>query len=326
MPVLLVRKAKVESDPILAAAQRMEAGLRAAFLDAVDQIKGTISLDKLAEAVRAGDENGALAVLALDKGFADALRGVGLEAGVRSFRDAVQATYAAGAKAAIAALPSKVSTELSFNMMSKEAQAFLETYDFALIQQITDSSREAIRQTILRAFKEGGNPIEQARSIRDVIGLTARQEQAVANFHDALEQGNLRQAMDRALRDGRYDRTLLGNIKNGTPLDQAQVDKMTARYKERYLKYRSETIARTESIRASSAGRREAWSQSEKQGLFKGRDVTRVWIVSGDSATCSECDALDGETAGLDEEFAPGIVDPPDPHPDCRCVVTLRLT
>jgi hypothetical protein len=32
---------------------------------------------------------------------------------------------------------------------------------------------------------------------------------------------------------------------------------------------------------------------------------------------------LDGEVAGLDEEFDAGIFEPPDPHPDCRCSVKL---
>ena len=327
MPLTFIRASKAESDPILAAAQRMEPDLRDAFMAAVAQVKDTVALDKLTEAVAAGDVNGALAVLALDKSFADALRGKGLEAGVQSFRDAVQATYAAGAKAAIAALPQKVSVDISFNLMSKEAQQWLETYDFKLIKDVSDSAIESIRQTILRAFQEGGHPYEQAREIRDAIGLTARQEAAVANFENALsDPKTISDALSRSLRDGRYDPTLVRAARNQTPLSQAQIDKMTERYRERYINYRAQTVARTESIRASNAGQREVWRQADEQGLFKGRDVQRVWIVSGDDRSCPDCLALDGQTAGLDEEFDDGVMAPPDPHPDCRCTTALQFS
>jgi len=311
----------------LQAASRMEPEVSAAFIKAVEAIKGTVNLTKLAAAVSRGEENGALAILALDKNFGDALRGKGLEAGVQSFREAIQATYAAGARAARAALPAKISVDLSFNLMSKEAQSFLEAYDFKLIREITDNSHEAIRQIIQRAFKEGGNPIEQARKIREVIGLTARQEQAVANFRAALsDPSTMRDALSRALRDGRFDPTVLRAAQSQTPLSAVQVDKMTARYRERYLKYRSEAIARTETIRASAGGRRETWKQAEKQGLFGSKKASRVWHASGDTDTCGVCMDLDGEKTGLDEEFAPGIMDPPDPHVTCRCDVGLELT
>ena len=324
MPITFVRKSKVVDDAILQAAAGMEKKLSAAFLRAVEAFKGTVNMTKLTEALAAHDSNAAMAILGLDKGFSDALMGKGLSAGVQSFRDALQATYAAGAKAAINQLPSRVSIELSFNLMSPEAISHLAAYDFGLIQQISSQTVETIREVITNAFTVGGSPAQQARQIREVIGLTANQEAAVANFREALETGNLRAAMDRALRDGRYDRTLLRNARNGTALDQAQVDKMVSRYNERFLNYRATTVARTESIRASNKGQQEAWSQAQTQGLLP-KTVQRVWIVSGDDDTCSECEDLDGETAGIGEEFAPGIMEPPDPHPSCRCTTALDL-
>jgi SPP1 gp7 family putative phage head morphogenesis protein len=97
---------------------------------------------------------------------------------------------------------------------------------------------------------------------------------------------------------------------------------MTARYQARYLQYRAQTIARTESIRASVKGQRALWQSAVKQGLLS-REVKRKWIASGDDKTCDICTSLDGETAGLDDEFDDGIMEPPDPHSDCRCTVSL---
>jgi SPP1 gp7 family putative phage head morphogenesis protein len=326
MPVNLVRTQKAEADPVLAAAASMEPKVRDAFLRAVEIVRGRIEMDKLIEALRSGNADAALAVLALDKNFAAALQGSGLEAGIQSFRDAVRDAYASGAREAIDQLPRSVSTELSFDMLSRQSLDFLASYEFSLIRDLTEQSKEAIRQVLVRAFEVGGHPREQAREIREVIGLTGRQEAAVENFRRALSSNDtLRGALSRSLRDGRYDRTLLSALNSGRGLSQEQIEKMTTRYRERYLKYRAETIARTETIRAAMRGQREAWRQAEEQGLFGSKRVLRMWIASGDEATCEQCNSLDGETAGLDEEFEPGVMEPPDTHPSCRCTVTLEF-
>lgn len=307
-------------DAIIQVADRLEPRVRKAFLDAVATAGSAITLKDLAEAVQSGDMSKIIALL--NGAFAGALQGVGLTAGVASLRDAVQATFAAAAQAAIKDLPARVSTSLSFNLIDQRAVDWLNRYTFDQVQQITADMRQTIQQTVLRAFREGGHPYEQARTIRGAIGLTARQEMAVANYRRALEEGRLSETLERALRDGRYDRGVLSAIRNGRTLDQERIDRMVQRYRERYLQYRAQTIARTESIRAANQGRMESWRQAREQGLI-GDDAQREWIVSGDERTCAVCNDLDGETRGLDEEFAPGIMQPPDPHPDCRCSLAL---
>ncbi len=316
MPVTFIKVAG--EGPVQRAASRMEPRLRAAFLSAVDATKSTISEDALAKALVTGDVDQVLAVLALDTKLVKFLND-GTDK-VESLRAALQATAMEGAAAAIRVLPSQVSLNLSFDLKSLEAQSFLESYAFPLIRDLADNTREGIRSVILDAFKNGGHPVEQARTIRSMIGLTQTQSAAVMNYRNALSgQGaSLRQSLTRSLRDGRYDPTILRAARNNASLTPKQVDAMTNRYTERYLKYRAEAIARTESIRASNAGQRATWKQAVKQGLLP-KDQEREWEVSGDDATCPECLALDGVRVGLDEEFAPGIMAPPDPHTTCRC-------
>lgn len=308
------------ADPIIEVADHMAPALRDAFLSAAAVAATKMPLSAIVTALQSGDVNRVVAVL--NGGLVDALKGKGLEANMTSLRQAIQETFRQAAQAATEQLPRKAAVDLSFNLLNPESVNFLQRYEFDLIQQISVESRAAIQQTVLRAFREGGHPYEQARQVKQVIGLTARQEQAIANYRNYLEQGQYEQALNRALRDGRYDRTILSNIKNGKKLRQEQIDKMVERYRQRYLKHRSEMIARTESIRASNQGRRELWRQAKEQGLM-GSDARRKWVVSGDERTCEECLALDGEERGLDEEFAPGVMDPPDPHPNCRCAVVL---
>jgi SPP1 gp7 family putative phage head morphogenesis protein len=92
---------------------------------------------------------------------------------------------------------------------------------------------------------------------------------------------------------------------------------------ERLIGYRAEMIARQETIVAAYQGSRETWRQADEVGLLPDAAVQQ-WIVATDDRLCDICEPLDGLTARLDEPFAPGIYQPGDPHPACRCAITLR--
>lgn len=79
---------------------------------------------------------------------------------------------------------------------------------------------------------------------------------------------------------------------------------------------RAEVIARTESMMAANQGQREAWAQAADEGLLP-VDAQREWIAT--SEACPECDALDGEVVGLDEQYPNDGGDGPPAHPNCRC-------
>ncbi len=322
MPVMF--KAAASEGPVQDAASRMEPRLRRAFLAAIERLRGTVAEDELIKALETGDANRVLSVLALDKRLVRLLNGEGMPNGVESLKSALEATAASGGVAAVGALPSRVSIGLSFDLKSLEAQSFLESYAFPLIRQISDATREGVRGVVLDAFREGGHPFEQARRIRGMIGLTANQNAAVMNYRAALSGtgSQLRDALTRSLRDGRFDPTVLRAARNNAALTPKQVDQMTSRYYDRFINYRAKTIARTESIRASVQGQRAAWAQAIKQGYLP-KDQEREWEVSGDENTCPECLALDGEVRGMNEEFSPGVMEPPDVHPTCRCSVKL---
>ena len=132
----------------------------------------------------------------------------------------------------------------------------------------------------------------------------------------------MRSTLNRALRDGRFDSSIHRAIRTNTGLKPAQIDAMTQRYEERFISYRATNIARSESLRASNKGQRALWQQAREKGLLE-HSVKRIWITSGDSDTCEDCLALDGVVVGLDDEFAPGVLDPGDVHPDDRCSQAL---
>lgn len=82
---------------------------------------------------------------------------------------------------------------------------------------------------------------------------------------------------------------------------------------------RADKIARTETMRAVNAGQSEAWEAALDEGYLD-EGAMKVWIVTPDDRLCPECEAMDGETVPVDEEFDGG--DPPR-HPNCRCVLSL---
>lgn len=310
------------TNPILLVASNLEPKLRAAFLRAVNSLKSSVSLDSLVDALNTGDVTQALNILSVDKKFTDALNGVGQPAGTESFRSALQNAFAAGARVAEKTLPTSVGVNLSFNLMNPETVSFLESYTFPLIQQLSSNTKDALRDVLVDSFQTGGHPLEQARRIKNFIGLTSNQSKAVLNYERSLSNSDtLSQSLRRSLRDGRFDPSVRRAIRTNRGLSADQIDKMTTRYRERYLKYRAETIARTESLRASNKGQRALWKQAQSQNLL-GSNVKRRLIVSGDASTCEICASMDGEVVGLDEPFSDGSMDPPL-HVDCRCGVGL---
>lgn len=89
---------------------------------------------------------------------------------------------------------------------------------------------------------------------------------------------------------------------------------------------RAETIARTETMRASNQGQLEAWNQATEAGLLTGREQ-KEWIVTPDDRLCPICEPMDGVNVPLDADFDVDgdMIDGPPAHPNCRCTVALTL-
>jgi hypothetical protein len=96
-----------------------------------------------------------------------------------------------------------------FNTLNPATVDFIRQYEFNLVRQISDETRNAIQQAIMRDTISGVNPRSTARTVRDTVGLTARQERAVTNYRRSLENLD-RDAVRRALRDKRFDPSVPG--------------------------------------------------------------------------------------------------------------------
>jgi len=201
------------------------------------------------------------------------------------------------------------------------------------IRGFTAEQRKATRAALTDGIERGLNPRDQARNFRSSVGLTAKQQGAVINYRRLLT--NLDgDALDRQLRDRRFDRTIARSIREGKPLTRKQIDAMVTRYNERYIKYRSEVIGRTEALRAVHSGNDEMYRQAIDLGEVSPQQLERTWVTARDGRVRDTHSALGGTKRGIDESWEthngsiryPGDPDAPSAETiQCRCSLATRI-
>lgn len=223
---------------------------------------------------------------------------------------------------------------IGFQPGDPEAASRMENAKLEFITEFTRQQREATRNALTQGVREGWGTQKQLRAFRDSIGLTTRQMQAVNNYRRLLEEGSS-EALTRALRDRRFDPTVRRTIEEGDLLSQEQIERMVDRYRARYLTYRAETIARTETLRVSAQAREAAMEQQLRNtGIARAR-VRRVWIATMDARTRDTHVGLNGQSVTMDEAFLspsgallmyPGDpTAPPEEIINCRCSVAYEI-
>lgn len=300
---------------------KAEPRLRAAFLRMVGQIQSAFTLGEIADAI----ENGGMEA-ALDAALR-AAPALG-EAYVDTFIEAAKDT-AREIGVALGDIP------VIFDQTNQRAVDMMNHNKLRLVQNVTEDQRIAMRRLISQGIAEGRNPLDIARSFRDQIGLTPRQQQAVANYRRALQNLDAG-ALDRELRDRRFDRTIAAAIRDGDKLTSKQINDAVQRYTERMLKYRSEVIARTEALRSVHQGVDEMYRQSIADGTLRPDSLSREWNTAHDERVRDSHAAMDGQVQPFGAPFTSGagnILDypgdpnaPPEETIQCRCAVGTRIT
>lgn len=297
--------------------------IRRRFLAAIKAIRGTVKEAELRAALESGSIEQVMTALGL--GDLSQMQGALMAPLNEIVRES--AIAALDATPALAARGGAVS--MRFDMVNPHTVQAVRTYGFNLIQQISDDTRDGIRAIVANALEYGGHPYEQARQIRNLIGLTDSQAEAVDNFRTLLEDGD-RGALDRALRDRRFDSTLEQALGQASTIELSpeHIDRMVDRYAERMLNARAETIARTETINAARLGTQNAWVQATENGLLDRTTVRQGWLVTPDDRLCVYCAEVpemnpDGVPLGQKFKTPLGLSDGPALHPNCRCALYL---
>ena len=258
------------------------------------------------------------------------------QAGALEVSRAYAAVYNATGTAAANNLGNVLDASVNFDQYSERAVQRVREHRLRLVREWTDTQRAAGTAAVQRGIERGANPRDQAREFRATTGLTARQEQAVANYRTSLERAHRgsSDALSRELRDHRFDRTVIRAANTGEPLTAAQIDRMVARYRERYVKYRAEVIARTEALRAVNSGLTDSFRQFTADGVIPEGEVEREWMATFDGRTRPTHQAAHGQTTGLNTPFIvggyalmfPGDPDgPPQETIQCRCTTAINI-
>lgn len=275
-------------------ADRMAPALRDAFLKGVLATVDQIDQQVFMSAVETGNIERALSAIPFEA-FADSFEVEG--------EAILMDTLSQAGQAATKPLAATHGVTMGFDVMNPRAQEWAATRTATLIKEVIAGDtglRDTMRGVIERAFTEGIPPRELARTIRQHVGLLPRDARAVSNYRHGL-------------------------IEAGREADF--IERNTERYAARLLNVRARNIARTETIASSSQGQQELWRQATEQGLLTGRE-RREWIDTGDERECPICEELGGKTAPLDGPFVTSTGSyflPPDPHPSCRCAVSLNV-
>lgn len=317
--LLKVDQVTEAADRLIALADRLAPSLRNSFLRMVSRIQDAWTLNYLEGLINAGRIQDVVSVVELAS---------------RAFAQDVNEAMAAGAKATADFLANEATLIIGFDRTNVAAVDAMRANTLRLVREITNEQQNAIRMAMVQGIQGGLGPREQARAFRDAIGLNSRQTMAVANFRRLLQQRSA-EALQRKLRDRRFDPTVNRAIATGEALSAEQIDNMTNRYAARQQKYRAETIARTEALRAVHAGNENMIRQAIEAGTIPKEAIRRKWVTASDERVRFSHFSMNGQERAYGEAFRSGagydLMYPGDPSApasetiNCRCSVTTRL-
>lgn len=298
---------------------RASSTFRVAFNQAVSNIQDTWTLDYLASLIEHGQTE-----LAVQTAQANA----------RPLSAANSEVYVYAGTGAAASLSEQLRIGLRFDVVNQRAVDALQANGLRLVRNFTNDTRAAVQTVLTSGITDGTNPVETARLVRGIIGLTGSQAQAVVNYRRLLGMRSA-EVLTRQLRDRRFDPTVVSAIRRGEGLSSDQINRMVSRYEERYRQFRSETIARTESLRSVHEGQNEMMNQALGTGALDPGDLVQTWVTAHDDRVRDSHDAMDGQEQDWGDPFTSGLGnqlmypgDPSAPAEDtinCRCVVTTRV-
>ncbi len=303
-------------------ASRFEPKIHAALLRAFEAIKSEITLTQIETALRTGG------ITAVNNILNDLqIEGI-IE---KEILDDLNASIMASGRLII-----PVGTVYVYNVFNPVTAEYIRNYELNLIRLIGSNTREAIRNSIEADIIAGNNPISTARTFRDTIGLTPKQELAVRNYKKALMDLDSK-SLNRRLRDKRFDLTVANAIRDKQKLSRSQIDNMVNRYRQRYVSYRAQTIARTESMRAVAVGEYTSGVQAVYDGAIERENIRRFWVYTKDKRTRNAHRLIPGlnpEGVEVDQPFKTPLgplLYPRDPNGsaentiDCRCIVIYKI-
>lgn len=317
------------SEELINLADRFEPRIRDSILSAIAELKDAVIIDELEQRILSQGVTGALVYL----------EELQVEGRISQFVvNDLQESINDSGRITFGLIPDASKTGLIFNfsILNPATAQFYNEYEFNLIRQISDNTKEAIRQTLRADFAAGVNPRQSAQNFKATLGLTPRQEQIVRNYEQGLRSLD-NNVLRRSLVSARTKDQIQRAIANNQPLTEQQIQRLVNDYRSRWVRHRAETIARTEALRAVHLGNYTSGLQAITDGTVERESVKRFWVFVNDPRTRDahkQVPGLNPEGVFLDQPFQTPLGPlrfPQDPSGsaantiDCRCSVIYRL-
>lgn len=214
---------------------------------------------------------------------------------------------------------------ITFNATHPDVVRFAREQAAELVKDVPKQTKQIIAEVIARGAERGLTVEQQARAIRETVGLPPNWANAPAAMADELRAGEISAATSR-----RMSAVMKQKIRSAARNDQITetfIKRMQAEYTQSLINARALTIARTETLRASNFGITQSWWQAQQAGDLPG-GVKRVWLVTHDSRLSPQharIPSMNPYGRGLNEPFftTEGIHMYPPSRPNCRCTVGL---
>jgi hypothetical protein len=275
--------------------------LQKAFLDSIANVRNRAQVNQIAAMLANDDVEGALKAVGLDP------------ASFRPFDKTFESAFETGGVATADALPG-FTAAFQFSIRNPSAEGWLRTYSSSMITDILDDQRTMIRNVLEAGLKIGANPKTTALDLvgrigasgqreGGLIGLTDSQAEWVSNYRAELMSATPKDALARSLRDARFDPAVIRAAESGDAIPADLIDKMVKAYINRALRYRAETIARTESMTALHQAQEMAMQQAVGAGALSIDKVSYVWRATEDGRTRDAHRELDGQVAKMGVPF-----------------------
>jgi len=321
-------------------------GVRSEFVAAMRQVQSQADMKALEAAIARGDVDAAFRALRFDA--ADLFR---TDTAITAAMNA-GGNYQMGAfQHATRRAPIANRVVQSFGGRNERAERIALDLGSRLVTEVLDDTRVMIAQTIRAGLEAGAGPLRTALDIGGrvvngkrqggLVGLHSRQAGYVQNMRGELtDPDSMANYFTRTRRDKRFDGIVRRAMADGKPVAQADIDRMAARYSDRLLALRGETIARTETLKALNAGRQEALDQliENPNNDVQAEDVVRAWDSTGEDGKTRQSH-LDADKQDPVPQGVPFIVGgyqmmypgdtslgaPAGETVNCRCYSDIRI-
>lgn len=185
-----------------------------------------------------------------------------------------------------------------FDYVDPHALDWISQYGAQEIKYISDSQKEAIKKIVLDGYQNGVTVRNQARQIREHIGLDPQRSETLQ----------------------KYAENLFSRGKS-----EAEVWRLVEKRGKALLMSRANTIAVNETSEAAGQATYQSTKSAVMRGVLDANLYEGFRIVTADEHTCKICVAVEGESRTLPDGTYPSSGSPTaKKHVKCRCVEGLR--